>query len=66
MTEVYWETCHLSKMERFTKIVNGSYPLNISAKRSILDFWQGCEYGNEYTKYWIILKQKGSFVCNIF
>ena len=30
-------------MERFPKIVSGSIPLTIFAKRSILDFWQSSE-----------------------
>ena len=30
-----------SKMERYTKIVNGFQPLTIFAKNFILDVWQG-------------------------
>ena len=33
-------------MELFGKIVTGWKPLTISAKRSILDIWQGSEYAS--------------------
>ena len=33
-------------MERFEKIVEGFEPLTIFAKRSILNVWQGSEYGS--------------------
>ena len=38
---MYSELWQTSKMERFTKIVNGFQPLTIFSKRSILDVWQG-------------------------
>ena len=38
---------HTSKMEPFSKIVKNEKPFTISAKTSILDVWQGCEYASE-------------------
>ena len=37
LSGVYSETCQISKMERFAKIVNGFQSLTIFAKYSILD-----------------------------
>ena len=42
--ETYSETFRTSNMELFAKIVNEFHLLNISAKSSILDVWQGSEY----------------------
>ena len=42
---MYSETFQTSKIERFAKIVNNSKPLTIFGKSSILDIWQGAEYG---------------------
>ena len=33
-------------MERFAEIFNAFWLLNISSKRSMLDVWQGFEYGS--------------------
>ena len=41
--EVYSEPFQTSKMEFFVKIVNGSKPLTIFVKYSILDVWKGSE-----------------------
>ena len=38
--EGYPELCQTSKMESFTRKVNGFYPLAIFEKHSILEFWQ--------------------------
>ena len=38
-SEAYSEPCQTCKMERFTKIVNGFYPLTIFSKHSIFDVW---------------------------
>ena len=40
------EHCKTSIMERFEKIVEGFEPLTIFAKRSVLNVWQGSEYGS--------------------
>ena len=40
MAEANSESCQISKMERFAKIVNGFKSLTIFVKRSILDVWQ--------------------------
>ena len=37
--EGYPELCQTSKMESFTRKVNGFYPLAIFEKHSILEFW---------------------------
>ena len=42
--EAYSGQCQTSKMDRFAEIVNNLLPLTISAKRSILDIWERCEY----------------------
>ena len=34
-------------MEPLAKIVNGFHLLNIFAKCSILDVWQGCDYASQ-------------------
>ena len=39
VTKAYSEYSQISKMELFTKIVNGFQPLTIFAKRYILDAW---------------------------
>ena len=41
--EAYSEPCWISKTKRFAKNVNGWNPINILAKHSILDIWQGFE-----------------------
>ena len=43
-TEVYSEHGEMSKVECFAKIINDLQPLNIFAKCSVLDVWQGTEY----------------------
>ena len=43
-SEAYSEPCQTSKMEVFTKIVNGFSFLTIFAKSSILDVWQDSEF----------------------
>ena len=40
MPEGYPELCQTSKMESFTRKVNGFYPLTIFEKHPILEFWQ--------------------------
>ena len=47
MSDTYSKHCHISEMERFTKIVNSFTPLIISGKQSILDILQGSEYASE-------------------
>ena len=42
----YSERYLASKMQRLAKIVYGSYPLTIFAKRSILDACEGFEYAS--------------------
>ena len=42
--EAYSELCQTSKMEVFTKIVNGFSFLTIFAKSSISDLWQNSEF----------------------
>ena len=46
-TETNSKPCQRSKMELFSKKVNGSQPLNIFAKHSISDVWQGFEYASQ-------------------
>ena len=46
--ETYSEPSQITKIERFVKIVDGSEPLTIFAKRSILEVWQGS--GQAYEK----------------
>ena len=46
-SEAYSEPCQTSKMEVFTKIVNGFSFLTIFAKSSILDVWQDSEFASE-------------------
>ena len=41
--EVYSETCQVSSIEHFAEIVNSRF-LDIFAKSTILDIWQGSEY----------------------
>ena len=41
------EPCQTSNMERFAKIVNGSKPVTIFAKRSSSDASQGSEYASK-------------------
>ena len=45
--EAYLEPCQTSKMELFTKIVNGFSYLNIFAKSSISDVSQNSEFASE-------------------
>ena len=53
--EVSSEPCQTSKTERFAKTANNWKPLTIFAKCSILDVWQGSEYGYEsITQYLVI------------
>ena len=44
-SETSSDLCQISKMECFEKVVDGFELLTIFAKRSILDVWQGSEYG---------------------
>ena len=46
-SEAYSEPCQTSKMEVFTKIVNGFSFLTIFAKSSILDVWQDSEFASK-------------------
>ena len=46
-SEAYSEPCQTSKMEVFTKIVNGLSFLTIFTKSSILDVLQDSEFGSE-------------------
>ena len=46
----YSEPSQTSKMELFSKIVNGGKLLAIFPKSSILDVWQGSEYAFEYRR----------------
>ena len=45
--EAYSETYQTSKIEVFTKIVNGFSFLTIFTKSSILDIWQDSEFASE-------------------
>ena len=45
--EAYSEPCQTSKMEAFTKIVNGFSVLTISAKSFTLDVLQDSEFASE-------------------
>ena len=59
-TEVYWEPCQVSKMERFAKIVNGWRQLTVSKKRPILNVWQGSEQAfglGGLSKFSVLMKQ---------
>ena len=51
-------------MELFAKIVNGSKPLTISVKSSILDVWQGSAYASEISPISEIFHN--SLVCNLW
>ena len=42
--EAYSQPSQTSKMEVFTKIVNGFQPFTVFIKSSILDIWLGYEY----------------------
>ena len=44
-SSMHAEPCQMSKMECFAEIVNGIYPLNVFAKRSILHVLQGLPQG---------------------
>ena len=48
---LYWDACsehsQTSKIELFSKIVNGFPPLTILTKSSILDVWLGSGYASE-------------------
>ena len=44
--EAYSKTCQTSKMKLFVNMVNDYKPLNIFAKSSMLDVWQGSEYAS--------------------
>ena len=59
--EAYSEPCQTSKMGCFAKIVDGSKPLTIFAKRSILIVWQGPEHASD-----IGMKQLDNTNENIF
>ena len=45
-SETSSDHCQISKMECFEKVVDGFELFSIFAKRSILEAWQGCEYGS--------------------
>ena len=47
LLEVYSDSCQISKMKRFAKIINSFKPLTIFTKHSILDIWQGSEYASD-------------------
>ena len=49
LSEVYSDSCQISKMKRFAKIFNSFEPLTIFTKHSILDIWQVSEYA--YVSY---------------
>ena len=58
--EGYSKPNRTSKMERFTKIVNGLNPLTVFAKSFVLDVWQGSEFASDLKhldKEYIYLKQ---------
>ena len=48
--KAYSESRQGSEMEFFAKKVNGSHPLTLFAKSSILDVWQVSEYASETIK----------------
>ena len=50
-SETYSGYCQISKMECLEKVVNGFELLTIFAKLSILDVWQGSEYGSAADTY---------------
>ena len=50
-SETSSDHCQLSKMECFEKVVDNIELLTIFGKRSILDVWQGFEYGSSTDTY---------------
>ena len=50
-SETSSDHCQISKMEGFEKVVDGFELFSIFAKRSILDVWQGSEYGSTPDTY---------------
>ena len=45
------EPCQTSKMKCFAEIVGNKNSLNILAKHSILDVWQGSKYASDHFDY---------------
>ena len=64
--EAYSELRQTSKMERFAKIVNRFYQLNIPGIRSILDVWQSSEYASDISVKFCSLEDLRPFPISTF